>query len=43
MTTSELLDAGMTVALGFWGLGLLMVFIWGVFFGFVDFMRRMLG
>lgn len=37
------LDAGMTVAVGFFALGLLLVFAWGVLLGFVDFVRRFLG
>ena len=37
------LDPGMEVAFGFFALGLLLTFAWGVLLGFVDWMRRFLG
>jgi hypothetical protein len=43
LTPSELLDQGVAVAFGFFALGFLLVFAWGLLLGFIDFMRRFLG
>jgi hypothetical protein len=39
----EPLDAGMQVAVGFFALGVLVIFFAGVLLGFIDFMRRWIG
>jgi len=37
------MDDGMQVALGFFGFTILMAFSFGLLFGFIRFMKRMLG
>jgi len=37
------MDSGMTVAAGFFALGLLVLFFSSVMLGFVDFIKRVLG
>lgn len=43
MTTAEKYEAGMTVAFGMFAVGLLWLFIIGVFMGFIAWMRSFIG
>jgi hypothetical protein len=43
VSPEDVLGQGVQVMFSFFALGLLLVFVWGVLLGFVDFMRRLLG